>query len=146
MVIHHDSQSILKNIDKYFTFKPSSIGEPDIYLGVKLRKMTMPNSVWFWSMSPSKYIQEDVRNCETHIKEQYRGRYSLVKDGANPFAYHYGPKVNVSEPLDPEISSYYQYPIEIIQWMVEQERVDIATEVSMLWSHNAYPQRGTFCS
>ena len=27
MVFHHDSLSILKNIDKFFTFKPSYIGD-----------------------------------------------------------------------------------------------------------------------
>ena len=47
MVIYHDSLSILKKIDKYFTFKPLSIGEPDIYLGAKLIKMTITNGVWF---------------------------------------------------------------------------------------------------
>ena len=43
MVIYHDSLSILKKIDKYFTLKPLSIGEPDIYLGRNLRKMKMTN-------------------------------------------------------------------------------------------------------
>ena len=46
MVIHHDSLSILKRINKYFTLKPFSIGEPDIYLGANLSKITMPNRLW----------------------------------------------------------------------------------------------------
>ena len=106
MVIHHDLLSILKNIDKYFTLKPSSIGNPDIYLVAKIRKMNMPNFVWFWNMIPSKYIQYSVRNCNTHLKEQCGGKYSIVKDAANPFAYDYEPKVDVSEPLNTEMTSY----------------------------------------
>ena len=60
MVVHHDAMSILERIDKYFTLKPTSIGDPDIYLGAKLRKMNLPNGVWCWIMSPSKYVQEAV--------------------------------------------------------------------------------------
>ena len=36
MVIHNDADIVISTIDKYFKLKPSSIGEPDIYLGAKL--------------------------------------------------------------------------------------------------------------
>ena len=104
MVIHHDSLSTLKNIDKYFTLKHSSIGDPDIYLCAKLRIMTIPNGVWCWIMSPSKYVQEAVSNCNTHLKEKCGGKYFLVKDATNPFAYHYEPEVDLSDTLHPEMS------------------------------------------
>ena len=45
MVIHHAASGVLTHIDKYFTLKPSYIGEPDIYLGTKLIKMTLPNGI-----------------------------------------------------------------------------------------------------
>ena len=45
MVIHHDARPILYLIDKYMKLKESSVGDPDIYLGAKLRKMKMPNGV-----------------------------------------------------------------------------------------------------
>ena len=66
----------------------------------------MPNGVWCWSMIPAKYVQEAIRNCETHMKERCGGKYSIVKDAANPFAYDYEPKVDVSEPLNTEMTSY----------------------------------------
>ena len=34
LMIHHDAMSALKQIDKAFTLKPDSVGDPDIYLGV----------------------------------------------------------------------------------------------------------------
>ena len=111
MVIHHDSLSILKKIDKYLTLNPLSVGEPDVYLGANLRKTTIPNGIWLCIMIPSKYVQEAVRNCEIYLKEQCGGKYSLVKGAANTFAYHYEPEVDVSEPLNPEMASYYQYLI-----------------------------------
>ena len=58
-----------EDIYKYFTLKYLLIGEPDIYLGANLRKMTKPNDVWCWIMSPSIYIQEAVRNCKKNLKE-----------------------------------------------------------------------------
>ena len=114
MIVHHDALSILEKIDKYFTLKPTSIGDPDIYLGAKLRKMNLPNGVWCWGMSPSKYVQEAVRNFETHLKEHCNGKYSIFKDSVNPFAYNYEPEVDVYEPLDPDMASYYQSLIGIM--------------------------------
>ena len=125
MVIYDDTLSILERIDKYFTLKPTLIGDPDLYLGAKLYKMKLPNDVWCWSMSPSKYVQEPVQKCEKHLKEHCNGKYSLLEDAVNPFAYHYEPEVDVSEPLDSDMASYYQYLIGIMRWMVELGRLDI---------------------
>ena len=41
MVIHHDVDSVIRRIDKYFKINPSSIVEPDIYLGAKFNKMIL---------------------------------------------------------------------------------------------------------
>ena len=39
MVIHHDAESVLWRIDKYFKLMLSSISDPEIYLGDKLKNM-----------------------------------------------------------------------------------------------------------
>ena len=54
--------------------KPGSISDPDVYLGAKLRKYTLPNGVVAWAMSPSKYIQESVRSVEEYLMKEYGGR------------------------------------------------------------------------
>ena len=56
LCIHHDGDTALKSLDRYFQMKEASIGDPDLYLGSKLRKVTLPNGVQAWSTSPSKYI------------------------------------------------------------------------------------------
>ena len=33
LMVHHNAMTTLMKIDKYFKLKPSSIGDPDIYLG-----------------------------------------------------------------------------------------------------------------
>jgi hypothetical protein len=34
---HHNAKSALMEIEKYFPMKPGSIGDPDMYLGAKLK-------------------------------------------------------------------------------------------------------------
>ena len=65
-------------------------------------------------MSPPKYVQEAVKNCEIHIREHYDGKNALSKETANSFAYHYKPEVDVSYTLDADMESYYQSSIGIM--------------------------------
>jgi hypothetical protein len=56
LMVHHDSVKALREIDHFFKTKPNSIGDPEFYLGAKLRPMTLPNGVVAWGMSASKYV------------------------------------------------------------------------------------------
>ena len=85
LVVHHDAMKTLMKIDKYFKLKPSSIGDPDIYLGANLKVTFAPNGVWCWTLSLSKYVQEACKNCETFLKNNFDGNYSLPKMAPNPF-------------------------------------------------------------
>ena len=142
LCIHHDAMTVLRKINDYMKLKPSSIGDPDIYLGTKLKQVKLDNGVWAWAMSPSKYVQQAVANCRTHLKANYAGHYTLKKRADNPFPLNYEPGTDLSEPLVPDLASYYQSLIGVMRWMVEIGRVDIATEVSLLSSHLAYPREG----
>ena len=64
------------------------------------------------------------------------------KKADNPFSMSYEPKLDDLTPLDPDAASYFQTIIGMMQWMVEIGRIDIATEVSLLSLHLAYPQEG----
>ena len=46
----------------------------------------------------------------------------------------YAPELNVSPLIDPLLTSYYQYEIGVLRWMVEVGRVYINTQVLMLAS------------
>jgi hypothetical protein len=133
---------VLGKINKYLPLKPDSVGDPDIYLGAKLRQTRLSNGVTAWALSPSKYVNQAVRNCETHLKDHYDGHYSLPKRADNPFSMSYEPELDDSTPLDPDTASYFQSIIGVMRWMVEIGRIDIATEVSLLSSHLAYPREG----
>ena len=74
LAVHHDAVSAIKEIDRFFMMKPGSIGDPDIYLGAKLRQVQLPNGVYAWSLSTSKYVQEAVRNVKDYFKREKPGQ------------------------------------------------------------------------
>ena len=107
-----------------------------MYLGAKLRKVTLPNGVEAWTMSPAKYAREAV----SFVKEKLRKKgKKLVRKAIAPFANGYQPKLDVSPVLGPKDTTYFQSQIGVLQWMVEIGRIDIITEVSMLASQMAMP-------
>ncbi len=100
---------VLDKLDKYFTLKPSSVGDPSMYLGAKLKLMQMSNGVCAWGMSPVKYIKEAVSNCEKHLnpKTNYDGWYAMPTQAANPFVMGYEPEIDGTPALDPDQASYF---------------------------------------
>ena len=141
LCVHHDAQTALEDLDRYFQMKENSIGDPDLYLGAKLRKTTLPNGVQAWSTSPSKYIQEAVRCVEAHLHKEY-GNRKLAKRATAPFPRDYIPELDISPELAAKQANYYQSLMGILQWMVEIGRVDMLTEVSMMASQLAMPREG----
>jgi hypothetical protein len=145
LVMEHDAMDILNKIDFYFKMKPDSKeGDPDMYLGLKIRKFRMPNGVEAWVQSPSKYIQEACNNVKQHIEKKYNA--SRPKEGATaPFPRDYVSELDTTEELGPEDGNYFQSLIGTIlrRWTVELGgRIDIITEVSKLASHMALPRQG----
>ena len=86
--------------------KECSVGDSDIYLGEKLKKVQMYNDVWCWSLSQSKYVQEPVQNLQNHPKENYSGKYELVTNPPNTFSLGYKPEMDVYPLLWPN-KAYY---------------------------------------
>ena len=142
LVMHQDPMTILVKTNGYMPLKPSSVGDPDMYLGTKLYWTRLENGVWARGLSPSKYVAQAVKNCEKHLIEKLNNCYQLPFRADNSFPLDYCPKMDTSDPLDSECSSFYQHLIGVMCWMVELGRVDIATKISLLPSHLAYPHVG----
>ena len=126
LIIHHDALTAIKEINKYFTMKPDSIGDPDFYLGAKLHPITLKNGVVAWGLSSSKYIQSAVANVKEHLAEKGG---SLPKRAATPLPAGYCPELDTSPVLEDEQASYYQSQIGILHWCVELGRVDMVTPI-----------------
>jgi hypothetical protein len=134
--------SVMGDINKYLPLKPSSVGDPDIYLDAKLKETRLPNGVMAWGLSPSKYVVQAIKNCQLHLNEKLAGKYSIPARADNPFPVDYDPSTDLSNLLDPDCSSFYQHLIGVMRWMVELGCIDTATEVSMLSSYLACPREG----
>jgi hypothetical protein len=115
LCIHHDPMSVMDEINKYLLLKPSSVGNPDIYLGAKLKETRLPNGVMVWGLSPSKYIVQAVKNCQLHLTEKLAGKYSIPARADNPFPVDYDPSTDLSDLLDPDCSSFYQHLIGVMR-------------------------------
>ena len=141
LAIDYNATKVIKKIDKYFKMKPGSIGNPDIYLGAKLKEHVLPNGVRAWGKSSSKYIREAVTHVEEHLaKENLPG---LKKRVTAPFPSNYYPELDTTEVLKDDEISYYLSQIGVLRWCVELGRMDIITEVSTLASFSAMPRQGT---
>lgn len=140
LAISHDPDTMLRELDKYFPMKEGSIGDPDIYLGSKLRRIKLDNGASAWSMSSSKYVQDAVRNVEEYVEKKLNRK--LPKRVGGPWPTGYVAELDTSPELTPELASYYQSQIGILHWMVELGRIDMITEFSTLASHLALPREG----
>ena len=133
MVIYHDTETVLRRIDKYFKLKPSSIGDPDIYLGAKLKKMRLENGVWAWANSSARYVKELVANVENYFSGLDGVCWQLPKKNAeNPFIGYYVPEIEYTPALEHDLASWCQSFIGMLMWVVEISKVIIITEVSMM--------------
>ena len=140
LCVHHNAGEALQKIDYYFTMKKESIGDPSMYLGAKVCKVTLNNGVECWGLSPSKYVQEAVKTVEKHLNDKYNT--GLPKKVRTPYPKDYRPELDLSPELGPSEASYYHSCIGVLRWIVELGRVDIITEVSLLASHLALPRKG----
>ena len=126
---------MLWKIDKYFMLTPSSIGDPDIYLGSKLDKMRLENRLWAWANILSSYVKLSVANVEKNSAELNDASWQLPKKKSeNPFVGYYALEICDTLASEHDLASWYQYLIEMLIWMVEIGRVEIITEVLMMES------------
>ena len=123
-------------IGKYFQLKEESIGEPKIYIGGHMRKVTLENGQDDWAFGSSQYCQAAVANVETFLAESGA---KLPSRAETPIQTSYRPELDISAELDPTEAAYFQSLIGILRWLVELGRIDICLECSMLSIHMVLP-------
>ncbi len=87
-------------------------------------------------------MNQVVQNCQTHLTKKLGRMLTIPAKAANLFPEKYCPDTDVTDPLDPECSSFFNNLIGVMHWMVEIGREDIAVEVSMLSSYLTLPREG----
>jgi hypothetical protein len=79
LVVHHDPKYVMDKINSFLPLKPDLAGLPEMYLGAKLKRKIFDDGTSAWGLSPTKYVQQAVRNVKTYFKNNLEGRLSLPK-------------------------------------------------------------------
>ena len=130
---------LVQEIDKYFVIKPGPLGSPNSYLGNKVLKVTLDNSVKACAFSSSQYVKDVIENVERNLKEM---GLSLNKKATASILVNYSPEIDGTSKLNDNDASFYQSLIRIFRWIGELRRMDICCEVSMLALHMVLPHIG----
>ena len=129
LIAHHNLLLLcLCKIDKYFKMKSGSIGDPDFYLGAKAWQTKLPNGVYAWGMSSSKYIQAAIRNVKDYVANTHPG-LKLAKHAMGPFPTGYIPELDLMPKLNNKDTTFYQLQISVLHGCIKLGQVDIITEV-----------------
>ncbi|KAL7474241.1 hypothetical protein ACHAW6_000226 [Cyclotella cf. meneghiniana] len=72
-VVHDNPRRVMDKTDSFLPLKPDSIGSHEMYLGEKLKKKTSEDSTVAWGLSPSKDVQQAVRNVKTSSRTIWMG-------------------------------------------------------------------------
>ena len=52
-----------------YTVKPSSIGEPKLYLGADVNKVFYPDGYYAWAMGSTSYTKDTIKNVEKFLAD-----------------------------------------------------------------------------
>jgi hypothetical protein len=103
--------------------------------------MKLPNGLYAWGMSSSKYIQAAIRNVKNYVAKTCP-RLKLAKRAMGPFLTGYIQELDMTPELNNKDMMFYQSQISVLHWCIKLGQVDIITEVSTLSSHLALPREG----
>jgi hypothetical protein len=96
--ISHEPIVLIDAVGEYYKVKPGSNKEPDIYLGVTVKKVQMPDGREVWATSPCDYIKNAIKTIKGLLAEDGEGCV-LKSKAKNPFPMIYQPKLDVSNEL-----------------------------------------------
>ena len=135
---------LLKNT---YTVKPSSIGEPKIYLGADINKVYYSNNSYAWSMGSRSFVKEAICNIKKQLSHNnLMFNKKLLDPNHSPKApfssIDYRSELDVSMECNDNQMNYFQNLIGVLRWIVELGRIDIAYKVSLLSKFLARPKTG----
>lgn len=151
LIIDEEPHKTMERIQDTFTVKPSSIGEPTIYLGAECGKVNYQNTDGtmrtVWTMSSSRYVKDAVKTVKDRLKESGYKFHKKLSDinysPKQPFSStSYAAELDTSKECTDDEASLFQNMIGILRWAIELGRIDIAYEVSILSRYLAVPRTG----
>jgi hypothetical protein len=139
LVISHEPERTMKQIQLKFKLKGDKYGPPTDYLGAMLGKMTTANGTECWTQSADKYLDAFQKELETTLRKKGR---TLPTKCLAPLSPGYRPDTDVTAELKAEGVQFYQELIGVLRWACELGRLDILLETSLMSGHLALPREG----
>ena len=118
-----------------YTMKPSSIGEPKVYLGANILKAYYSDGSYAWTIGSQSYIKEAICNVKKQLllyNLRFNKKLLDVKYSPRiPFSsVDYKSELDASLMCDRDKTNYFQNLIWVLRWIIALGRIDIAYEVS----------------
>ena len=90
LAVLHKATDVIKEITAFYRAKEGSIKPPDIYLGMNIMKVQMPDGREVWGSSSRDYVKNAVITVERLFEEDGEG-YTLRNTVKAPFPSGYKP-------------------------------------------------------
>ena len=147
LIVDQNPKTYMDMLESKYTVKPSSIGEPKVYLGADIGKAYYPDGSYSWTMSSDSYVKEAIKNVKKRLKDDSLEFNKKLSDKnyspKQPFSNaSYRPELDTSQECDDDQTNFYQNLIGVLRWIIELGRIDIAFEVSTLSRYLAQPRTG----
>lgn len=143
LILSHDTNVHLKQIQACYDLNPDSIGPPTRYLGADVKRLVRPKDSSgreYWALSAATYVKNAVQNVKILLEAEGRGLKSTAKTPFSNSAYR--PELDTTDECDDDGASRYAQLIGVLRWAVELGRIDMYTEVALLSQHLALPRVG----
>jgi hypothetical protein len=134
LMVSSEAQQDMAELSAIFDFK--STGEPDLFLGVHIRRKDNK-----WSMDPSAYIKEQLDRLVETLPMEYNGKW---RTSNVPMNENDAPELDTSPALDPVSKRVFQRYLGVMQWCCTIGRGDIAYATASLSRFGQNPRVGHF--
>ena len=141
LAVLHKATDDIKEITAFYMAKEGRIKPPEIYIGVNIMRVQMPDGREVWGSSPREYGKNAVIKVEG-LFEEYGDGYTLRNIVKAQLPLGYKQELDVTEELWTDLASQYLQLFGICRWEVEIGRVDILLEVYLLSQYQAGPRLG----
>jgi hypothetical protein len=100
------AEDAIKEITAFMKAKEGIIKPPDIYLGVNISKIQLPDGQEEWTTLPRTYVKNFLLVVERLLEEDGEG-YVLKSNVCNPFPTGYKPEINITDKFNQNLASRY---------------------------------------
>lgn len=139
LIVSHDPQAIIKELQAVYELKKGSVGPPTTYLGAQVMRSQGRDGTLKWAMTGEKYCKEAISIVKDLMKNE---GFHWKNKMSQPIPKGYKPELDTTEECSEEQHSKFMQLIGILRWMTELGRLDILYGTSSLSQFMASPRIG----